>query len=107
MLVTTTYGTALIAALLKSVNTAKVALGLFCFQLGSSIVGVLFLVIIIFSMDKKPQPDAAIVVVAFMILAALLVQSLYGWLLLVMLRDLRGQPRDSLGRLVLGGIRIF
>lgn len=101
------YSSALYAALRKSIPATKIALGVWCLQMGSLAFMLVFLVVFYLSINEEtrramPPIDNFALFVASV---GLFIQFTYGWCLLVMLRDIRGQPRDALGRLV-GSYRI-
>jgi hypothetical protein len=102
------YSSALYASLRKSIPATKIALGVWCLQMGCLAFMLIFLVVFYLSINEEtrralPPIDSFAVFVASV---GLFIQFTYGWSLLVMLRDIRGQPRDAQGRLVGSSYRI-
>ncbi|KAF8927366.1 hypothetical protein EDD21DRAFT_372025 [Dissophora ornata] len=92
--------TALYAALRKSITATKASLAFWCFQMASAILSISLVVLVLFLSEetRRNLPEfSAFTSLHFFLNTA--VQLFYGWALLVMLRDARGQSRNEWGRL--------
>ncbi|KAI7819374.1 hypothetical protein BC939DRAFT_460096 [Gamsiella multidivaricata] len=92
---------ALYAAVRKSITATKISLAVWCFRMAASFLTLLFMSFVLFlsdeTRDHMPRPGVQAVCLWVMRLFS---QLLYGWSLVVILRDLRGQGRNIWGRLV-------
>ncbi|KAG0001707.1 hypothetical protein BGZ80_005651 [Entomortierella chlamydospora] len=88
----------LYAAVRKSVAAVKFCLVIYCLGLVVSVISILMLAVAFFSGDEESRKT--IPHIGSQVILSIVLNIAYGWSLLVLLRDVRGQARDKWGRLL-------
>ncbi|KAG0224567.1 hypothetical protein BGX31_007940 [Mortierella sp. GBA43] len=101
---TTTFNLiAFYSAIRSSIGATKVSLAIWGFQFSSMFMVVWLIMGPVFTSEVARKAIGKLLFesqgVSFLLVRSLLWQILYGWSLVVHLRDLRGQPRNAWGRL--------
>ncbi|KAF9083154.1 hypothetical protein BGX27_004232 [Mortierella sp. AM989] len=92
----------LYAAIRKSATAAKFSFVVFCYSMGLLVVLIALMTAVIIIAGKEVLKEIPPIgeTFIFAVILGVALQSVYGWSLLVLLRDTRGQARNKWGRLL-------